>query len=214
MKKKRRLKRWVKVTLCVMLIGGFGLFLHKITHKIQPDVNIETDKTIVLKEENIKKEPQKEAENDVILVENTEKSAENTAETIDFEPKIEQNKQAFRLTSYYPTEDTDCTGSGKCSWDFQVNDKGWYTWNGKIVLAAATTYLQKSFGYVEGKKYFKYYDEVNVTIDGIDYKGVILDSCGACMKVTYEERLDLFVNSGENAIDRGYKGNNPIYVNW
>ena len=67
---------------------------------------------------------------------------------------------------------------------------------------------------VEGKKYFKYYDEVNVTIDGIDYKGIILDSCGACMKVTYEERLDLFVNSGENAIDRGYKGNNPIYVNW
>lgn len=210
MKTKRRLKRWVKVVLAVILIGGFGLIITKICDKKVPDVKVNEEKLIVLNENNV----EKEVKNEEIPVENTSETVENTEETTNNEVEIVKNGGNFRLTSYYPAEDTDCTGSGKCSWDFQVNDKGWYTWNGKIVLAAATTYLQKSFGYVEGKKYFKYYDEVDVTIDGNTYRGIILDSCGACMKVTYEERLDLFVNSGENAIDRGYKGNNPIYVEW
>ena len=214
MKTKRRLKKWVKVTLGVILIGGFGLLIYNICNKEVPETKIETQEIIVFKEEKIENSTEKEPENTEILAENEVKSTENDVKTVENTPILEQNKRAFRLTSYYPEEDTDCTGSGKCSWDFQVNDKGWYTWNGKIVLAAATIYLQKSFGYVEGKKYFKYYDEVDVTIDGKTYRGVILDSCGACMKVTYEERLDLFVNSGKNAIDRGYKGNNPIYVEW
>lgn len=214
MKTKRRLKKWVKVTLGVILIGGFGLLIYNICNKEVPETKIETKEMIVFKEEKVENSTEKEPENTEILAENEVKNTENSVKTVENTPILEQNKIAFRLTSYYPEEDTDCTGSGKCSWDFQVNDKGWYTWNGKIVLAAATTYLQKSFGYVEGKKYFKYYDEVDVTIDGNTYRGVILDSCGACMKVTYEERLDLFVNSSKNAIDRGYKGNNPIYVEW
>lgn len=214
MKTKRRLKKWVKVTLGVILIGGFGLLIYNICNKEVPETKIETKEMIVFKEEKVENSTEKEPENTEILAENDEKVEENVVKTVNFEPKIEQNNKAFRLTSFYPAESSDCTGSGKCSWDFQVNDKGWYTLDGKIVLAAATTYLQKSFGYIEGKKYFKYYDELNVTIDGVEYRGIILDSCGACMKVTYEERLDLFVNSGENAIDRGYKGNNPIYVNW
>lgn len=122
------------------------------------------------------------------------------------------SSKQFRLTSYYPEATSNCTGSGKCSWDFQVNDKGWYTWNGKLVLAAATTYLQKSFGYVEGKKYFRYKDVVNITIDGVNYEGIVLDSCGACMSVTYEDRLDLFVSSKNYVIDRGYKGRNTVEV--
>ena len=214
MKKKRRLKKWVKVTLCVMLIGGFGLSIYNMCNQRAPKNNIDTQEMIVFKEEKVKNSAKKEPENTEILAQNEEKTVENDAKIVENTSISEQNTRAFRLTSYYPEEDTDCTGSGKCSWDFQVNDKGWYTWNGKIVLAAATTYLQKSFGYVEGKKYFKYYDEVNVMIDGNTYKGIILDSCGACMTVTYEERLDLFVNSSQNTIDRGYKGNNPIYVEW
>ena len=214
MKKKRRLKKWVKVTLCVMLIGGFGLSIYNMYNQKAPKTNIDTQEMIVFKEEKVKNSAKKEPENTEILAQNEEKTVENDAKIVENTSISEQNTRAFRLTSYYPEEDTDCTGSGKCSWDFQVNDKGWYTWNGKIVLAAATTYLQKSFGYVEGKKYFKYYDEVNVMIDGNTYTGIILDSCGACMTVTYEERLDLFVNSSQNTIDRGYKGNNPIYVEW
>ena len=214
MKKKRRLKKWVKITIAVMLIGGFGLCINKINNKNEYKSNIIKEEIVVYQESKAENTVEKEPKNVEILSENEQKVEENVQKDTDFEQKIEQNKKAFRLTSFYPAESSDCTGSGKCSWDFQTNDKGWYTWNGKLVLAAATTYLQKSFGYVGGKKYFKYYDEVNVTIDGVEYRGIILDSCGACMKVTYEERLDLFVNSGNNAIDRGYKGNNPIYVEW
>ncbi len=66
----------------------------------------------------------------------------------------------YRLTSFYPNDELktgDCTGSGYCSWDLQLNERGWYTYHGKLVIAAATTYLQKRYGVKEGKAYFKYY---------------------------------------------------------
>lgn len=118
----------------------------------------------------------------------------------------------YRLTSFYANDELktgDCTGSGLCSWDLVPNEYGWYTYNGKLVLAAATTYMINTFGYREDKVYFKYYDEVNVTIDGKVYPGIILDTCGACYR---DQRLDLFVKDGKSAIDRGYMGRNMINV--
>lgn len=127
----------------------------------------------------------------------------------------------YRLTSFWNNDGYgtgSCTGSGLCEKDFQVNSKGWYTYNGKLVLASATEELLRS-GYnvrgggtrQEGKHYFRYYDEVEIVIDDVIYKGIILDSCGAAMW-TGETRMDLFVSSKEYAIDRGYKGHNPISV--
>ena len=116
----------------------------------------------------------------------------------------------YRLTSFHPNDELktgDCTGSGYCSWHFGINERGWYTYNGKLVLAAATTYLQNKFGTKEGKTYFKYYDEVNITIDGVVYQGIILDTCGACYN---DERIDLFVKDSASVIDRGYMGRNMI----
>lgn len=118
----------------------------------------------------------------------------------------------YRLTSFYANDELNtgsCTGAGYCTWDLKLNDRGWYTYNGKLVLAAATTYMINTFGYREDKVYFKYYDEVNVTIDGVVYPGIILDTCGACYR---DERLDLFVKDGASAIDRGYKGRNMVTV--
>ena len=126
-------------------------------------------------------------------------------------PEVKVNTK-YRLTSFYPNDELktgDCTGSGFCSWDLGINDKGWYTYKGKLVLAAATTYLQKKFGTKEGKTYFKYYDELNITIDGQVYPAIILDTCGACYK---DERLDLFVKDGASAIDRGYMGRNMVSI--
>ena len=126
-------------------------------------------------------------------------------------PVVKPNNK-YRLTSFYPNDELktgDCTGSGLCSWDLKTDSHGWYTYNGKLVLAAATTYLIKQFGYTEGKTYFKYYDEVNITIDGVTYPGIILDTCGACY---HDERLDLFVKNGSSVIDRGYMGRNMITV--
>ena len=118
----------------------------------------------------------------------------------------------YRLTSYYENDDcnsTPCTGVGLCDKDFQTNEHGWYTYNGKLVLAAATTYLQKQFGVKENKIYFKYGDEVTLTIDGKQYEGIILDTCGACYK---SERIDLFVSNKQSVIDRGYQGKGMIDV--
>lgn len=50
-----------------------------------------------------------------------------------------------------------------------------------------------------------------VEIDGIQYEGVILDSCGACSYIQ-ENRLDLFVRDKNSVIDRGYKGKNMVKV--
>ena len=121
-------------------------------------------------------------------------------------PTIEK----YRLTSFYANDELktgDCVGAGFCRWEFDKNEKGWYTYNGKLVLAAATTYLQKKFGTREGWTYFKYYDEVNLTIDGVVYPGIILDTCGACYR---DKRIDLFVVDGSSVIDRGYMGRNMI----
>ncbi len=125
-------------------------------------------------------------------------------------PKEEPTLYQYRLTSYYENDEcksTPCTGTGLCDKDFEKNEHGWYTYNGKLVLAAATPYLIKQFGYKENKLYFRYYDEVTLTIDGVKYEGIILDTCGACYR---NEIIDLFVSGKESVIDRGYKGRNMI----
>lgn len=116
----------------------------------------------------------------------------------------------YRITSYYPNDECNsgyCTGSGLCVEDFTIDEHGWYTYNGKLVLAAATTYLQNKFGVKENKLYFKYYDEVLLTIDGVEYEGIILDTCGACYK---NEIIDLYVTNKSSVLDRGYQGKNMI----
>ena len=107
-------------------------------------------------------------------------------------PNTVQNSYTTRLTSYYPAEDTDCTGSGLCSWDFEVNEYGWYTYQGKLVVATATEYLLKyGFTLYDGVHTYRYYDEITLVIDGIEYQAIVLDSCGSSMKT---DRIDLFVS--------------------
>ena len=79
------------------------------------------------------------------------------------------------------------------------------------MLAGATVYLKSRYGEKTDKHYFRYYDNVLVEIDGIQYEGIILDSCGACFYVQ-ENRLDLFVRDKNSVIDRGYKGKNMVKV--
>lgn len=105
------------------------------------------------------------------------------------------------MTSFWSGDSCNtgsCTGTGLCEKDFQINEKGWYTYQGKLVLGTATRYLLK-YGYAEqeGKRYFKYYDEVTLIINGETYRGIVLDSCGACMK---KNIIDLFVSNGSSSI--------------
>lgn len=104
-----------------------------------------------------------------------------------------------RMTSYYPQESSDCTGSGLCSWDFQANENGWYTYNGKLVVATATNYLLKyGFSLADGVHTYNYYDTLILNIDGADYEAIVLDSCGSSMQT---DRVDLFVSGAEYVKD-------------
>ena len=142
----------------------------------------------------------------------TENNTESNTEEPQFEPiglveeepvveEIQEVSSSYttRMTSFYPAESSDCTGSGKCSWDFVINDKGWYTYNGKLVVATATTYLANQGWYVApGVHLYKYWEELVLTIDGVEYDAIILDSCGSSMKT---DRVDLFVSNANNVKD-------------
>ena len=112
------------------------------------------------------------------------------------------NSYTTRMTSFWSNDGYgtgECTGSGLCSWDFQVNDKGWYTYQGKLVVATATVYLANQGWYVaEGVHLYKYWEELVLTIDGVEYEAIILDSCGSSMRT---DRVDLFVSNGSSAKD-------------
>ena len=96
-----------------------------------------------------------------------------------------------RMTSYYPTRSSAVTGCGLDFKYFDVNEKGWFTYDGRLVIATATDYLL-NYGWklADGVRTYKYYQELILEIDGVDYLAVVLDSCGLCMKTG---RIDLFV---------------------
>lgn len=204
-RKKRRLKRWVKVVLAILLILIIWLLIgnQKTTIKKETkeskNVIKETKKILTKEIVEIPEEDQEEQEEtSQYNVESTQKTEKNNNEI----ENIVESSYTTRMTSYYTNdgyETGSCTGSGLCAKDFQVNDKGWFTYQGKLVVATATTYLLKEgFSLADGVHTYKYYDEITLNIDGVDYQAVVLDSCGSSMKT---DRIDLFVNSASNVKD-------------
>ena len=106
-----------------------------------------------------------------------------------------------RLTSFYPRGNivSTTTGCGLDVRDFEVNENGWYTYDGKLVIATATDYLL-NYGWKlnEGVRLYTYYDVLILNIDGKDYEAIVLDSCGICMTTG---RIDLFVKDRDAVID-------------
>lgn len=106
-----------------------------------------------------------------------------------------------RLTSFYPRGNvvSTTTGSGLDVRDFEVNEYGWYTYEGKLVIATATDYLL-NYGWKlsEGVRLYTYYDVLILEIDGTEYEAIVLDSCGICMTRGY---IDLFVVNESAVID-------------
>ena len=107
------------------------------------------------------------------------------------------NTRKTRLTSYWVNDDCnseDITASGKSSKDFQLNDKGWYTYNGKLVVATASHRLGRT-----NQRTYKLYEELTLIINGTSYQAIVLDVCGACMK---DNRIDLYVKDRQHMIDQ------------
>ena len=145
------------------------------------------------------------AKEEIVLAETTNEIVEVMQE----EPVEEEVEEVFyetRMTSYYPGDDCKSravTGSGKSIKDFEVNEYGWYTYNGKLVVATATKYLLNyGFTLSEGVHTYKYWEEITIEIDGVRYEAIVLDSCGHAM---HSDRIDLFVSNSKSVKDTTIK---------
>ena len=114
-----------------------------------------------------------------------------------------------RATSYYIGDSTGSgtwVGAGLETKDFQVNNKGFYTYQDKVVIATATheCIASKALGcgeyneYKDYLEYYSYYDEIEIVVEGITYPAIVLDSCGAC---SWDNRIDIFVADREYVYD-------------
>ena len=130
----------------------------------------------------------------------TENNTENETQEPQFEPigvveeepvveEIQEVPSSYttRMTSYYPEEGETMTASGLGINNFQINNKGWFTYNGKLVVATASNRLGST-----SMKTYNLYDEITINIEGTDYEAIVLDVCGACQR---SNRIDLFASS-------------------
>lgn len=88
------------------------------------------------------------------------------------------------------------TASGLQIKDFEVNEDGMYTYDGKVVVATANmTRLPR--GIAEGYRSHELYEELSIRLNDKDYKAIVLDVCGACyyMEGEFLQRYDIFVTS-------------------
>ena len=208
MKKKLKLKMWVKVVLSFLIGVASICLLLSITSKHTETKKVDIGEIIKLKGKAVRNdlnsvsESVKNESEEVKEVEEVEEIEEDYVEPVEetyVEPVVEvSNEYTTRMTSFYPAESSDCTGSGLCSWDFGVNENGWYTYNGKVV-ATATQYLANQGWYLApGVHTYRYYDEITLVIDGAEYQAIVLDSCGNSMKT---DRIDLFVRDAGSVKD-------------
>lgn len=149
---------------------------------------------------------------EVVVLEEEVKTYRDEKEFVDI--PVETKREVY-FTNYYANDGygtTAKTGSGLSADDFQINSLGWYTYQGKVVVAAATNEgLASSYGVLAnynepepGITYYSYYDTIIFEIDGILYEGIILDTCGASMNIDYlnqhdggVNRLDIFIADGQ-----------------
>lgn len=155
---------------------------------VKTDKNVEFDSSLEI--------PSMETENNTES--NTEEPQFEPIGLVEEEPVVEEvqdilSSYTTRMTSYYPEEGETMTASGLGINNFQVNNKGWYTYNGKLVVATASNRLGST-----SMKTYNLYDEITINIEGTDYEAIVLDVCGACQR---SNRIDLFVSSVRYAKD-------------
>lgn len=199
--KKNKIRGVILALFCVFMLGltvifiGNRLIYHYYTNNAEKAVSKAYRGCFTrVKTEEITENTEPEE----IIEENYEEEEYIEPEYIpEYTPEQSSSTYETRMTSFWAADGSgtgECTGSGLCSWDFGVNEHGWYTWNGKLVVATATTYLTKyGWSLAEGVRTYNYYDEITLVIDGVDYPAIVLDSCGSSMS---NGRIDLFVSGG------------------
>ena len=121
--------------------------------------------------------------------------------------------QEVSFTSYWngdPTGSGTTTGSGLSTSDFQINEMGWYTYDGKVVIATATWECVNSrYGACaeytevpEGYHIMSYGDEVKINLLGKSYNAIVADTCGASFWQEDYQRVDIFVAAPEYGVGK------------
>ena len=168
--KKRRLKKEVKYVSIVLLVSL--LLLHYVWYT--NDLAIRSDEYSRLLY------PEVEVEVKEVMNHNTL----NEVKPID-----------VYFTNYHLGDGSSgtTTASGLQIKDFEVNDDGMYTFDGKVVVATANmTRLQR--GIIEGYKSHELYEEFIIRLNDKEYQAIVLDICGACYGMFDEflQRYDIF----------------------
>ena len=127
-----------------------------------------------------------------------------------------ETKTQVQFTNYYPNDpykSTTKTGSGLSTKDFTINEKGWYEYNGKLVIATSTYQcLASDFGgcatvntmedVPSDYKVYNYFDELEIEIDGVRYEGIVLDSCLASYWEREYQTFDIFIAGKQHAFGK------------
>jgi hypothetical protein len=123
------------------------------------------------------------------------------------------------ITRFFPNDETgaDKCMATMCISKLKLNSKGWYTYEGKVVIAAATYACQArcknraKYGPLPSDyRIYNFYDEIQFVIENITYTGIVLDSCGACMYHINGEalqRYDIYTASGNKSSSLLSSGN-------
>lgn len=118
--------------------------------------------------------------------------------------------QDVRFTSFWPEESSGSkTASGFGVEDFEINTQGWFTYQGRIVVALATEEcLESNAGACrmyskipDGYQLHRLFDELTLLIDGIEYPAIVLDHCGASFWDEERQRYDIYVIDEDHLID-------------
>jgi len=125
-------------------------------------------------------------------------------EITDLMNDIATEKQEVRITSYYPGDSYGSgtvTASGLAVEDFVINEKGWFTYGGMLVMACATDNYNEDAVLPNSYKRYQLGDIITVVIDNVSYKAIIADICGASYWEEKHQRYDLFVSNSDSVID-------------
>lgn len=129
---------------------------------------------------------------------------------IDPTEDLQEQRHDVRFTSFWPDEGSGgMTASGLGVDDFMLNSKGWFTYQNKIVVAAATEECLKSNSGAcrkysklpDGYQLHRLFDELTMIIDGVEYPAIILDHCGASFWDEERQRYDIYVRDEESIVD-------------
>ena len=111
------------------------------------------------------------------------------------------------FTSYYLGDGSSgpLTASGLSTNDFQINEYGYYTYEGKVVVATANT-SRLNINLKQGYKSHNLYDEFQIVLNDVELPAIVLDVCGACYGFAGEDlqRYDIFTNGVSIPVLTGY----------